>query len=241
MDWALSVTAQDLDRFCEIRDRFLDRTEVPEPGRWRDLAPDEVWYCIVNQIVVIGSSAASERLAKSKDRSRLYSSRLAPLSDAAAKAEIHEVFRRYGVRYVGEDPEKAWKIRAVLRNLNNPQIVEDGQCILMQQLEGLEEHTARDWLVENLDSYGLKSASDTLSELGFARNLCVFDSRVITIFERCFGLPHFFSGAQISRDLYLAFEAHLVEQVCPALELEPVAVDRLLYQNYQAILRAYAE
>ena len=77
-----------------------------------------------------------------------------------------------------------------------------------------------------------KGARDFLMELGLEKNAIALDTRITNIL-RCVGID---VPDDFIRD-YDKIERDILEDICKPIELSGVQFDRMLYQNYNEIMK----
>jgi hypothetical protein len=104
------------------------------------------------------------------------------------------------------------------------------------QIEGRDADSFRIKTVMNTLMYiKNKGARDLLMELGLVRNAIGLDVRVQTILQKVgIKVPE---GFQNNPRLYDDFENDILTKICAPLGITGVELDRMLYQNYDDIMK----
>jgi hypothetical protein len=83
-----------------------------------------------------------------------------------------------------------------------------------------------------LDSYGEKSARDTLIDLRLAKNCMALDSRITGLIQQL-GAK---GSLKLTRKNYTLIEAELINKVAKPCMITGALLDRILFQQYDFIL-----
>lgn len=82
----------------------------------------------------------------------------------------------------------------------------------------------------SLQYYGNKGARDTLIELGLAENCMALDTRILGVLKKV--------GVKVvPDDIYREIEKELIRKVATPLGISGALLDRILFQNYDRILK----
>lgn len=237
----LDVKKEHLDRFREIKKQFFERTKVPEEDNWRSWANDDIWLYLIEQIIVVGNSKPAERFNRNLElRNQVSYQELLKVKDEEdLKKKINYVLRAVGTRYASSDISKCRKTNALVHNFKFLKSFKEGPKGLLKKLsefegEGADRRRIK-YLMKNLKYMQSKSARDFLMELGIVRDAIALDVRVQNIFakvgikllEKCVSNPK----------LYEEIESEILAKVCKPLNLLGVEFDRMLYQNYESIMK----
>jgi len=85
-------------------------------------------------------------------------------------------------------------------------------------------------LQDSLKYYGNKGARDTLIELRLAENCMALDARIYGVLERV--------GVKVRPDdIFGYIENDLIQKIAKPLGVSGAPLDRILFQNYKAILK----
>jgi hypothetical protein len=234
----MDIQAKHVDIFRRVRRAFAPLTLVPKANNWRLRDDDDVWSLVVQQVIVVGGSAAADRFKDSAEsRQRVAYSALARMSPAARRVAIHGVLRRVGCRYCSRGVDKCRKTRALCRNLSVLMSTAAGPTGLLAELSkigGIDRERRRiEEITTRFDYVKTKGSRDFLMEVGLVRNAIALDTRVLNVLKAV-GLTVPDTVAQSSSE-YDMVEAELLEKLCKPLGLLGVEFDRLIYQNYDAI------
>ena len=216
--------------------KFLPVTKVPEPGRWRNLNDDQIWKDTIYQVAVVGGSSSVPRLQASNDAQKaLKYERLRGLNHQQRLRTINRVLRATHVRYASSDVAKCHKSMALSRNFDFLSSFTGGPRGYLKSLATLSDDNARIVRVEGDMSYiKLKGARDFLAGLGLVTDMIAFDVRLLKILRSVgIELP---PDVATNSNSYKLLQDALIAQVCVPLRINGVALDRILYQNYEQIL-----
>lgn len=238
----LQVAAEHLRRFQRIKSLFLSKTKVPQEGNWRDKSNNDIWLEIVAEIVVIGRSEPWDRLKARTDlKSRIAWENLLEIgSQEELRRIINQVLLAVSTRYASNDVSKSVKAKALAYNFNVLKGFEDGPrgfLTKLSELKGSDADNSRIKAVMNTLMYiKNKGARDLLMELGLIRNAIALDVRIQTILQKV--------GIEVLKDfqnnskLYDEIENDILTKICTPLGISGVEFDRMLYQNYEDIMKA---
>lgn len=151
---------------------------------------------------------------------------------------LYALLRVCGSRYVSRNLETTpcRKTEGLVRNFRT--IFDEGEPTeLFLTLGDLPTERDRvEYMMDHFASMGPKSARDFLMDAGMVRNAVAFDIRVRNILEEVVGLalpPKF----ETRPKLYAEVERAILDDICAPLGIEGVFLDRLLFQNYDRIIR----
>jgi hypothetical protein len=102
----------------------------------------------------------------------------------------------------------------------------------------VQERRGRDHLMKNLVFYQRgqehhakrKPPSDLLFNIGFARTLLAFDTRMKRVFGEAFGIS-------ISEQNYEPIEDWFLTEAYPKFQVTPSEFDRIIFQHYREVLK----
>lgn len=237
----LKVTKRQLAEFRMIVEAYFPYIPVPKKDEWRTYTNDQLWFRHVGQVMVAGGSNSKEKFDSSHvHQERLSLAHLRRLSNDDIKRTIHNVLLACGVRYVGDRLEKSAKTSALTNNLMFILALPGEFVGLMKHLSIIDTPDAEIervyFLMDNLSYMKNKSARDYLMGTGMNRNTLAIDVRLRNIFS-LLGMNFPDVGKLTSRKPYRSVELALIEQVCLPLNVEPIVLDRILYQNYSRIMK----
>jgi hypothetical protein len=209
------------------------RTRVKLGKPWIKWSDEELWRKVLGQIAVVGRAEPGERLQHDpKIRRKISIKRLKRFqTDTEMQKHLHEVFVSLGVRYVGRNWKTDKKAAAGVKNFRK--LMKDGgpkQFFAKIAKYGTESERIKD-LQESLKYYGDKGSRDTLIELRLAENCMALDARIYGVLEGV--------GVKASpADIFRHVENELIRKVAEPLGISGARLDRILFQNYKAILKA---
>ncbi len=220
--------------------KYYDSTKehMPVPGAWRSMDGEELWKHLVRIIVAMGRSAPSYRLIESPDFGQLSIRSMKAFQtenglDALVK-RTHSILTKYNVRYCSPKKETSPKAQAIVNNLNEPDIVNGTEFVLLKNMRKAPD--PRFYLMDTVHGYGMKSASEFLTETGYSQDYLAFDSRLKRAFTLLFNRD-FDSRISTPWD-YMGFEEVFREEICPELGVKPSELDAILFWNYGDILKS---
>jgi hypothetical protein len=236
---SLEISKGALSKFQQIKQIFISKTQVPEESNWNRRSNNDIWLEMVAQIVVVGRSEPWDRLKANielKNRIGWENLRQIP-SQEELRTVINQVLLAVGTRYASRDVAKSLKAKALAFNLNVLKEFKDGPRGFLTRLSEFQR-TDRDkieYAMHTLVYIKSKGARDLLMELGLVRNAIALDVRAQTILQKLgIQVPE---GFQSNSRLYDEVERHILTKVCVPLGIQGIVLDRMLYQNYEAILR----
>jgi len=237
----LHVIKEHLERFEQIKRLFYSKTKVPVENNWRSRTSNEIWLEIVAQVVVVGRSEPWERLKENTELIKKISyENLVQIQDQdKLRSAINNVLLKIGARYASSDISKSVKAKALAHNLNMLKRLEEGPKGFMKRLvefKGSDGDRAKIGCVMNSFMYiKNKGARDLLMELGVVRNAIALDARIQAIFQKVgIQMPENFGG---NSKIYEEIENDILNKICTRLGLLGVEFDRMLYQNYEEIVK----
>ncbi len=237
----LKITKHHLKQFETIINQYLSVTEFPEPDNWVTKNNNELWLWLVGQVIVVGSAAANDRFQNSHElRGRLsYSSLQKFTHDLQLQKEINVVLRMAGVRYASSQIEKCHKSRALVSNFRFISNFKGGFKGIFKHLSKFSSDDAElervSYLMYHFKFIKNKSARDFLMSMGMNYNTMAIDIRIQNVFKRL-GIE-FPTQAQLARkSIYDKTEKEIIEKICKPLHIQPVKLDRILFQHYKEII-----
>jgi len=216
----------------ELVNRYKARVEPPRS--WKQRTPDELWRRVLAQIIVVGNAAPGyllERSGGAKEAVAVRRLNRYGRNRPRLQKHLHHVLRILGTRYVGKDWRRDRKSQAaaenylILRNIGGPKRFFAGVASLGDQEKRLR------FLASRLKYYGSKGARDTLIELKLATDCMALDSRIVRLVTEV--------GVRLPRALgkdYDNIERALILEIARPCGLTGAQLDRVLFQNYDAIL-----
>jgi hypothetical protein len=231
--------------------KLRSHSTVPVLGLWREKDDEFLWQGIMSQIYNRGGTGWSDALRKKGLRDTFYESvslsKLRTLSsEHTLNSYIAEQIRTF---HVGRFPKD--NTRSVATNLATFTDATGHLTQLRKRLDELDctadpigpkvqgsERKARTFLMEHLVFYQngkkyhvkRKPPSDFLINVGFARTLIPFDTRMKKVFERVFRI-------KVSEEAnYEVIEDFFVSEVFPVLNLTPAEFDRIIFQHSKDLL-----
>jgi thermostable 8-oxoguanine DNA glycosylase len=237
----LRITSENIEGFRRIKNLFYGKTKLPVENNWKDLSNDEIWLHVVAQVMVVGRSSPYEKFNSSKRlKDEISYDTLSKISEEERKRRINNVLLAVGTRYASSDVAKCLKTKALAHNFSVLAASEDcprGFLKKISEFSGPEGDKERISFVTNSFMFiENKGARDLLMELGIVKNALALDVRMQNILQRLgIRVPE---GFQSSPKLYSEVESKILEKICRPLGLTGVELDRMLYQNYEEIMKS---
>lgn len=243
-----------VDRTC-VRgfQRIVEgKLTLPKRNEWKSWSDNELWLEIVGEIAVWGDSSGWENLRDSGDDLDALgidsSRRVARKGGRKALVErVNNIFIAHKVRFASKKEGGKMKAKAVADNFLSKKVVTGKRFTLLRNLvselkkqkgigsSGLKyERKARELLSSRdsplkLNGFNLKSASDYLITIGFAKHLVPIDSNIKDMIEAICDLEGF-SDYSIPSGGYERWE-DFMREVASRLGIKPFELDRRLYAS----------
>lgn len=242
-DWAL------LKKIARLR----PQVNIPKLGLWHRKSDNFLWEGIVGQVCNRGGVHWYYRLEKKGELQKFFSSlsvkrlRAVYLASGSVTALRHYVGEQMEKYHVGRFRED--NTLSVVANFRSF-VWSDGRLGVRAQLDKLDatsqpigtevqtrERQARAYLMEKLMFFQRgkkhfakrKPPSDYLINMGFARTLLAFDTRMKNVFREVFGL-------RVSDANYEPVEDWFLMEAYPRLVVAPSEFDRIIFQQADQIL-----
>ncbi len=234
-DWRVQITNEDKRKLAYIAREFKIQKPLPPHGKWKDMSSEEIWKAILIQFCVGGSARRIEELKKNRERYDEFLEKLSFGTLLRVKSNRQEF-----IAGRLQDFKATRFHNKVAKGLNdcleNEDITRDGRIIFLEGLKNsrLNEDQMRDILLKKLPFFKMKSVSDFMITIGASRNFIAFDTRVVGLLNRHFGLDIEPGKVQSNRGLYKALEKELRE-VCQELGIELSLLDRILFNRNSEI------
>jgi thermostable 8-oxoguanine DNA glycosylase len=230
------LSRQTVSELQRVAKSFAGKAKIPRRDRWKRLSNDAIWRHFVAQVAVVGGAASSARIEESPYAQKALDFENMRLISAHRRREIvSKVMRDCGVRFASGDAQKCRKTAAVVQNFEFLAAYQGGPAGYMKSITRLPTDAARvDRLAADMSYIKLKGARDLLAELGVVTDIIALDIRVLNILRRAGAvLP---ADIQTNRERYGALQSELLRRVCGPVGITGVMLDRVLFQNYKAIL-----
>lgn len=223
--WLVEVTDEDKRKIRCIVKNLKSTTCLPQCGIWKDMSSEQLWEKIVQQFCVIqGTREWDELRRRDYDYGEFMDGmKLSNLVKKENRVEfLQRLFRKYRPhRWTKKIP------RIIDKFLSNEEVLREGRLVLFDKLGSCgTEDDARDILIRKCYGFGMKSVSDLMIEIGMAKNLIAFDSRIVGLFRSHFDLN---IEAIQSNALYRNIEKKLRE-VCEEIVIPLSLLDRILFR-----------
>jgi len=230
-NWLIEVTKEDKKKIACIVDQLKAKTELPRYGKWKNMSSEDLWEELLSQFCVMGSARLIEKLQANPQR---YSEFLKKLSiETLSRVKLNQ--EEYVATQLKEYKATRFHNKTAERIVNcleNEEIVKDGKIVFLEDLkkqEALDEDLMRNLLLEKLPFFKMKSISDLMITIGAARDVIAFDTRVVGLLNKHFGLNVRLDKIQSNAILYKLIERKLRE-ICGELGIELSLVDRMLFK-----------
>jgi thermostable 8-oxoguanine DNA glycosylase len=233
------INAAQMEILGDIVSKYYEdtRDKMPVPDAWLSMGDEDLWRHLIRIIIAMGRSAPSYRLMASPDFENLSMGSMKVFQDRNGKVALaertHRILAKYQVRYCSPGKNTSVKARVIVDNLNEPALVSGKEFVLLEGIRSSPD--PRFYLMERVSGYGMKSASEFLTEIGYSQDYLAFDSRLKRTFSLIFGRD-FDRGIRTPMD-YMDFEEVFREEICPGLGIRPSELDAIVFWNYGSILK----
>jgi thermostable 8-oxoguanine DNA glycosylase len=235
---------KDVELIQEIYRQFPE-TKFPEINNFKKCTDEELWQKIIGQIIVIGKDSPYEKVDKQKLSLKSLNKFVETQSNLPFY--INSILLEASVRYVGSEkisPKANW----ISDNFSNPKIVKNEKVVLLDNMKDLLkenkinedrelEKLAREFIMKDAKGFGLKSASDFLIEIGFAKTLIAFDVRVLEFINQILKPNIPLSQRDLGPGTYLLLEESF--QSLLKVGISPSKFDRIIFQNKNKIIEKF--
>jgi hypothetical protein len=235
----LQISQKQIEKFRQVKDLYFNKTKVPATNNWQDWTDNEIWLHLVSQVIVVGNSLPAQKFEKdARLQNEVAYEKLTKRQEADQARTINGVLREVGTRYASSSISKCRKTVALVHNLKALQN-KGGPKIFMKTLSELKGPDADkkriDCLMHDLQFLKSKSARDFLMELGLLTNAVAFDVRVKNVLNQIgIATPKGFENSVKSYD---EAERDILTGICEPLGISGIELDRMLYQNYEEIMK----
>lgn len=236
----LEINKAHIEKFEEIKKKFLSKTEVPKEDNWKKLTNNDIWLGLITQVIVVGGSAPADKFNKNeKIKNEVSYEKLIRIENKEElKKRINKVLREVGTRYASSDISKCRKTNALVHNLMVLKNFKEGPKGLLKRLSEFKGKNGDirkiKYFMKIFRFIQSKNARDNLMKLGLVKNAVALDSRIKKIFKKVgIQLP---KGFENNPTLYDKIEEDILTKICQPLGLYGIQFDRMLYQNYKEIM-----
>jgi len=237
----LEINKRHLKRFQEIKNLFYSKTKIPKEDNWKTWTDNDIWLHMVAQVILVGRSKPAEKFEKdTKLKGKVAYEKLMQIKTKdEMKKTINEVLRAVGTRFASSEISKCKKTDALAYNFKILTKFKGGPTGLLRRLSDFRGPNAdkrRIKYVMKIFSYiQSKSARDYLMELGLVKNAIALDTRIQNIFDKIgIMIP---KGFENNPKLYDEIENDILVKICKPLGISGIELDRILYQNYNDIVK----
>jgi len=236
----LDINKNHIEKFEEIKKKFLNKTEVPQENNWKQRSNNDIWLGLIIQVIVVGSSAPADKFDKDeKLKNEVSYEKLIRIDNKdELKKKINKVLRTVGTRYASSDISKCKKTNALVHNLMVLKNFKEGPKGLLKRLSKFEGKNGDirkiKYFMKIFRFIQSKSARDNLMSLGLVKNAVALDIRIQNIFKKI-GIQ-FPRGFENNPKLYDEIEKDILTKICQPLGIYGIQFDRMLYQNYKEIM-----
>lgn len=238
----MHINKEHIDKLKFIKQMYFRRTAVPELNNWKSWSNNDIWLHMISQVIVVGGSVPSHKFYKNSQLRKFVSyNRLSTIKDKSRlEKDINYVLRAVGARYASKSVKKCRKTQALAHNFKVLSGWEDGPKGLLKRIsefKGPNESKRKiKYLMEIFEFIQSKSARDFLMELGLVRDAIALDVRIQNVLGKKVGIK-MPKGLENNSKLYDNVESELLSKICKPLKLSGVQFDRMIFQNYDKIIK----
>lgn len=237
----LDITEEHVNKFKEIKNRFLFKTNVPGENNWKSCNDNDIWLHVVTQVMVVGRSAPADKFNNDKElKNKISYKTLSDKKEEKIREIIHETLLKVDSRYASSDINKCKKTNALAFNLEVFKNLENDPTDFLEMLSKFQDPCGDsnkiNYIINNFSYLKSKGARDFLMELGLVKDAIALDTRVINILNNV-GIKIPEKSINNPR-LYNQAERDILNKICKPLGLSGIEFDRMLYQNYDEIMSA---
>ena len=207
------------------------------------MSSEEIWEEILIQFCVMAGAQPIERLMSNEENyseflTKLSIDNLLKLTTDREKYISNKLKEFKATRFYNKNAQR------IKNCLENEEIVKDGKVTLLEDLKHsgtLNEDQIREVLLKKMPFFKIKSVSDFMITIGAARGFIAFDTRIVGLLNKYFGLSIWtMKSGKLESDriagkiksnetLYTKIEEKL-RDVCRKLGIELSLLDRVLFQ-----------
>jgi hypothetical protein len=240
----MKISKKELKAFERIIERYKGSTEIPKKHDWKTMDNNDLWLRIVSQINVVGGVEGNDRFWENNDLVKRISLNALKKTktDKELSSTINSVLREAAIRYVSADIENCNKTKSLVHNYKFIENQKGGLRGILLSLSAIKGKAAELERVsfftdsKNFMYLKNKSARDLLMGLGMNRNTLAIDIRIQNIFS-LHGITLPDQKGLNNKQIYAETENEIIEKICRPLSIEPIIFDRILFQNYDSILK----
>ena len=235
----LNITRDYLAKLELIKQKFLGKTCLPKPDNWKDLCNNQIWLKVIGQVMLVGSSLPEKKFSDQLKEKVSYDQLLKIKDDEnQLKKVIHEILRAVKTRYASASVEKCRKTKALVHNFKVLSEYKDGPKGFLKEISKLSTDKEKiKYVMSKFKYIKSKGARDFLMDLGLVRDAIAIDVRMQNVLRKIgISIPE---GIKNNLKLYDKVEEELLLKVCKPLNLSGVEFDKMIYQNYDKIMKMF--
>jgi len=237
----LNITRDHLAKLELIKQKFLGKTCLPEPDKWKGLCNNEIWLKVIEQVMLVGSSSPANKFKESDQlKQKVSYDKLLKIKDDEnqLKKVIHEVLRAVKTRYASASIEKCRKTKALVHNFKILSEYKDGPIVFLEEISKLSTDKEKiKYVMSKFKYIKNKGARDFLMNLGLVRDAIALDVRLQNVLKKIgINIPERIKN---NPEWYDRVEEELLSKVCKPLKLSGVEFDKMIYQNYDKIMKMF--
>jgi hypothetical protein len=235
----LNITRDYLAKLELIKQKFLGKTCLPKPDNWKDLCNNQIWLKVIGQVMLVGSSLPEKKFSDQLKEKVSYDQLLKIKDDEnQLKKVIHEILRAVKTRYASASVEKCRKTKALVHNFKVLSEYRDGPIGFLKEISKRSTDKEKiKYVMSKFKYIKSKGARDFLMDLGLVRDAIAIDVRMRNVLKKIgINIPE---GIKSNPKLYDKVEEELLSKVCKPLNLSGVEFDKMIYQNYDKIMKMF--
>lgn len=236
----IKVADEHLDFFIKTIKKFKKYTNFPIKDNWKNSNNNDLWNAMVIQVMVVGGSDGAQRYSQRPDLiDKIKYSNLVKLTkDEEVASAINYVLRKAGVRYASKDLNKCKKTKSLVYNFKKLKETKNGFKGVLKAISEFDKINCDikkvNYLMNNFHFLKSKSARDFLMGQGICTETIAIDIRIQNIFKKInIVIPN---NILYNPSIYNNIEKEIIEKICKPLNIVPMQLDRILYQNYDKIM-----
>ncbi len=204
------------------------RIRLPSLGAYEAMSADDLWFAIVSQVCVMGSSRGMEAIVRDPARRASFGDAIRPAALRRHRSATSRLAKVLAESKATRFPTKAATTLAGL--LDTATIFAGDRLTLLDALstEGAPD-LVRGELRLRCRAFNMKSASDFMINVGLSHDVIALDTRVVGALRRYFGFNLPVGVVQSKRAVYLSVEGTL-RDACVELGVPLAQLDRAIFQ-----------
>ena len=234
-EWLIEITGEDKRKLACIINKLKNKTELPIYGSWKNMSTEKIWSAILDQFCVMGSARPIDKLKENAGRYNDFLDKLSVRTLSIVTSERREYIANNlhdfkATRFYNKNAER------INNCFGDNEVIRDGKIVLFADCinDEINEDKMRDGLLNKQSYFKIKSVSDFMITIGAARSFIAFDTRVVGLFNKHFGLDLKVGKIQSNETLYKSLEK-MLRETCRELGIDLSLLDRMLFRYNSTI------